>query len=171
MADEIADRAFEDPITTTIVNFLIDVGLDVRSGEIAERTFLPGIMIEQGTLRIDEAKLKYPGDLLHEAGHLALIPPSRRKEVHVDVGKSAGEEMGAIAWSYAALVHLHLDPAIVFHAGGYRGGSTALIYNFATGHYIGVPMLQWLGLTAAHKLARELDVAPYPNMLKWLRGE
>ncbi len=171
MAEEMVRLAFKDSITTTIVNFLVDIGLEVRSGEITAQTFLPGIMIEQGTLRIDEAQLKYPGDLLHEAGHLALKPPNRRERTQVDVGKNAGEEMGAIAWSYAALVHLRLDPAIVFHVHGYRGGSKALIDNFAAGRCIGVPMLQWLGLTMESKQARELGVAPYPQMLKWLRDE
>ncbi len=171
MADKVAERTFKGSITTAIVNFLVDIGLEVRFGEIAGRTFLPGIIIEQGTLRIDEAQLKYPGDLLHEAGHLALKSPGRRKEVQIDAGKSAGEEMGAIAWSYAALVHLQLDPAIVFHADGYRGGSTALIDNFAAGRYIGVPILQWRGLAAESQLARELGVTPYPQMIKWLRDE
>jgi hypothetical protein len=88
MADEIAERAFNEPLTLTIVNFLIHIGLEVRSSEIGERTFLPGIMIERGTLRIDKAKLKYPGDLLHEAGHLALMSPGRRSRVQVDSSQS-----------------------------------------------------------------------------------
>ncbi|MGB8644871.1 MAG: hypothetical protein WCF84_06515, partial [Anaerolineae bacterium] len=164
-----AERDFQDPITARIVDFLTGIGLDVRPGEIAEPTFLPGIMISHGGLLVDEAKLTYPGDLLHEAGHLALKEPGRRQRVHIDVGRNAGEEMGAIAWSYAALLHLQLDPAIVFHAGGYRGGSKALIENFTGGHYIGVPMLEWLGLAADKKSALDLGVALYPHLLKWLR--
>jgi hypothetical protein len=34
-----------------------------------------------------------------------------------------GEEMAAIAWSYAACVHLGLEPTVVFHSDGYKGGS------------------------------------------------
>ena len=56
--------------------------------------------------------------------------------------------MMAIAWSYAASVHLQLDPSVVFHADGYRGGSQSLIENFTGGRYIAVPTLQWLGMTA-----------------------
>ena len=48
--------------------------------------------------------------------------------------------MMAIAWSYAAAVHLGLDPAVVFHEAGYRGGSGSLIENFAQERYIGVPI-------------------------------
>ncbi len=160
---------FTNPLTARIVEFLLGIGLPVRVGVIAEKTFLPGIRIEDGVLVIDEAQLTYPGDLLHEAGHLAVVPTAKRTASHLQVGKDGGDEMMAIAWSYAAAVHLGLDPAVVFHAGGYRGGSQALIDNFSAGRYIGVPTLQWIGLTAEPKRASEMGVPPYPHMLKWLR--
>lgn len=109
-----------------------------------------------------------PGDLLHEAGHLAVIPPEKRKRVQGNMGKDRGEEMTAIAWSYAASVHLALGPSVVFHDGGYRGWSKAFIENFTNGRYVGVPMLQWIGLTADNKRAKEMGVEPYPHMIKWL---
>jgi hypothetical protein len=31
-----------------------------------------------------------------------------------------------------------------------------------------VPMLQWIGLTADEKGAKETGVRPYPDMMKWL---
>ena len=74
----------------------------------------------------------------------------------------------ATAWSYAAVCHLGLDPAVVFHEGGYRGGSQSLIENFRAGRYIGVPVLQWLGLTADDQRAAELGIEPYPTMRRWL---
>ena len=151
-----------------IVRFLIDIGFQIRRTELKQQTFLPGISVDCGTLLIDELKLLYPGDLLHEAGHLAVIPAERRMRVQNDIGKKAAEEMMAIAWSYAALIHLGLDPSIVFHEGGYRGGSAALIDNFTNGRYIGVPMLQWIGLTADAKRAMEQGIKPYPNMIKWV---
>ena len=71
--------------------------------------------------------------------------------------KVAAEEMMAIAWSYAAAVHLDLDPAVVFHEGGYRGGSASLIEAFARPSPLGVPMLEWLGMTR-----------DFPVMTRWL---
>jgi hypothetical protein len=97
------------------------------------------------------------------------MEPERRRACHVDVGKRAAEEMMAIAWSWAAGAHLGLDPSIVFHEGGYRGGAQAIIDNFVQGRFIAVPMLQWVGMTADPKRAADLGVAPYPHMLKWLR--
>jgi hypothetical protein len=160
---------FAEPITTTIVAFLRAIGLVVRPGTVPEHTFVPGIWIDRGEIVVDEAHLRFPGDLLHEAGHLAVAAPARRPTIVGDAGPDAAEEMMAIAWSYAAAVHLQLDPAVVFHAEGYRGDSAALIENFQQGRYFGVPVLQWLGMTydAAHAPAHQ--VAPYPNMVQWLR--
>jgi hypothetical protein len=151
-----------------IVNFLIKIGIEVTKAHLQQQTFLPGISVDRGAILIDESRLLYPGDLLHEAGHLAVIPSQKRKQAQDNVSKKASEEMMAIAWSYAALVHLGLEPSVVFHEGGYRGWSEALIENFTQGRYIGVPMLQWIGLTADEKGAKETGVRPYPDMMKWL---
>jgi hypothetical protein len=158
-----------DPVAASIIRFLHDIGLTVRLGPIEGPTFVPGIQIEHGTLLVDLGSLTWPGDLLHEAGHLALMTSERRSKTHINVGKVAAEEMAAIAWSYAASVHLNLDPSVVFHAGGYRGSSEALIENFTNGRSIGVPILQWRDLTADAERAGELGVPPYPHMIKWLR--
>ena len=151
-----------------IVNFLIEIGLEVTKAHLRLQTFLPGISVDRGTILIDESRLLYPGDLLHEAGHLAVIPSKKRKQAQDNVSKKASEEMMAIAWSYAALVHLGLEPSVVFHEGGYRGWSESLIENFTQGRYIGVPMLQWIGLTVDEKRAKETGLRPYPDMMKWL---
>lgn len=163
-----ADTKFKNELTARIVNFLLEIGLEVRACELSDETFLPGISVSRGVILIDEERLRYPGDLLHEAGHLAVVPTSRRSGIEQDVGKKAGEELMAIAWSYAALVHLGLKPSVVFHPDGYRGGSASLIENFTQGSYFGVPTLQWLGLTADDKRAKELGIEPYPHMIKWL---
>ena len=163
-----ADNGFKNELTARIVNFLIELGLEVKAAVIREETFLPGISVNCGVILIDESRLKYPGDLLHEAGHLAVVPASRRDQLQSYIGRRGGEELMAIAWSYAALVHLGLEPSVVFHEEGYRGGSESLIENFTQGRYFGVPTLQWIGLTADDKRAKEMGIAPYPNMIKWL---
>ena len=152
-----------------IATFLNEIGLPVALGEIGSPTFLPGIHAASGILHVDRAKLEWPGDLLHEAGHLALLSPEERLTVDGNVGDDGGDEMGAIAWSYAAALHLGLDPSVVFHSGGYHGGSTDILANFAAGRYLGVPILQWreLCLDAGRAQAEGLD--PYPHMLRWLR--
>jgi hypothetical protein len=144
-------------LTERITGFLDGIGLPCRRGTLTEPTFLPGIRIEPGGLVYDADTLAYPGDLLHEAGHLAVMSPERRMRAKPNVGKYAAEEMMAIAWSYAAAVHLQLDPAVVFHEHGYRGGSASIIASFASVSPPGVPMLHWLGMTR-----------DYPVMIRWL---
>lgn len=151
-----------------IVRFLVDIGLTVRTEPVEKPTPLPGITIDRGTLVVDRAKLQYPGDLLHEGGHLAVSPAEERARIVGDAGSDPAREMTAIAWSYAALRHLELDPGVVFHEGGYRGGSQSLIDNFSAGRYFGVPVLQWLGMTADAKRAADLGIEPFPFMTRWL---
>jgi hypothetical protein len=154
---------FSDPLTRRIVEFIRGIGIGVVAAPVATPCFVPGIRIVHGALHVDESQLTWPGDLLHEAGHLAVALPDRRARMHVDAGKSAGAEMAAIAWSYAAVLHLGIDPAAVFHPSGYKGDSAALLENFAAGRYFGVPLLQYYGL------CREKGDGRYPAMMKWVR--
>lgn len=169
-ADSTASTAFSRPVTQTIVAFLQVIGLSVQQGYLDAPTFVPGIWLNQGVIVFDESAMLYPGDLLHEAGHLAVMTPERRRIVTSDAGSDPAEEMMAIAWSYAAALYLTIDPAVVFHEAGYRGGSSSVLENFQSGHYFGVPMLEWLGLTYDKGQAASRGVMPYPHMVQWLRS-
>lgn len=147
-----------------IVRFLLDIGLDVRQAPIPCDTFLPGIHIERGCIRFAPEHLISPGDLLHEAGHLAVVPSHERACL---TGDNMGFELGAIAWSYAACVHLGLPPEVVFHEHGYKGESAHLMESLATGRYIGVPILIWRGMTESDTPASP-DGPIYPEMRHWL---
>ncbi len=162
-------KPFKDPTTSAIAAFLRGIGIEVRRGAIPDPTFLPGILIEAGVLIVDEAKLAHSGDLLHEAGHVAVTEPERRKDLNGNLDEGGGAEMAAIAWSWAALLHLDLDPRVVFHEDGYQGGSEAIISAFSQGRYFGVPLLQLWGMTFEEPRAAAVGVAPYPYMIEWLR--
>jgi hypothetical protein len=161
--------AYSKEITVPILAFLNEIGIETHAGNVPDETFVPGIEVRNGTLIYEEAKLKYPGDLLHEAGHLAIMRPAERAKANATVDTGPGEEMGAIAWSYAAALHIGLEPAIVFHPDGYKGESQTILDNFAVGHYFGVPLLEWAGLTFVKRAQSELNTEPYPQMSKWLR--
>ena len=142
-----------------ILEFLATAGLEVRLEPIEGSTVLPGITVDHGALVVDEDRLAHVGDVLHEAGHLAVVPAADRAGLTTDVGADGGNEMAALAWSYAAARHLGLAPEVVFHDGGYRGGASALVENFEAGRYVGVPILVWRGLTTTEA---------YPAMEHWL---
>lgn len=161
---------FANPLTERLAQFVRDIGIDVRANELPDKTFLPGLEVRDGVLLIDEARLTYPGDILHEAGHIAVAEPEARNAS--SLAPNDGEEMATLAWSFAALRHLGLAPEVVFHPHDYKGGSQALIDAFANisaGTAIGVPMLQYFGMTVEPKFAAERGVEPFPHMLRWLR--
>jgi hypothetical protein len=158
---------FADPLTERLAAFVRGIGIDVRATALPEKTFLQGLDIRQGAILIDEQRLDHPGDILHEAGHLAVTEPTERNAPAL--APSGGDELTSIAWSYAALRHLDLDPAIVFHADGYKGGAASIIENFEAGQYFGVPLLQLYGMSCEPRQAAAIGVKPYPHMLRWLR--
>jgi hypothetical protein len=160
--------AFENSDTARILAFLDRIGIPVVFEPIAGDTFLPAMTVRDGTLVVDPERLTWPGDLLHEAGHIAVTDPALRPTLGA-VSPDPGEEMAAIAWSYAAAVEIGIDAAVVFHAEGYRGGGESLVDNFTAGRYFGDPMLHYFGMTAMARHATEQGVAPYPHMLRWLR--
>ncbi|CAN5129308.1 hypothetical protein BH11PSE4_BH11PSE4_24120 [soil metagenome] len=158
---------FADPLVERLADFIRGIGIDVRPADLPDPTFLPGLDIKQGVIFVDEQRLAHPGDMLHEAGHLAVIEPVVR--LAPELVSADGDEIAAQAWSWAALRHLDLDPEIVFHPDGYRGNSPTLIELFSTGGTFGQPLLQYYGMTFEPRLAAENGVPPFPHMLRWLR--
>ena len=158
-------RVMEQPdALSVIVDFLRGIGLTVEAATLGEDGFLPGIAVRDGWLFYDPDRLLYPGDLLHEAGHIAVTDPALRPGVST-FDSDGGDEMAVIAWSYAAALAAQVDPRVVFHDHGYKGDGAAIAENFAEGRYIGVPMLQYYGLSRFPDDEGE----QYPAMIKWLR--
>src|SRR6476661_6369782 len=95
----------------SILSFLTEIGLPVREDkQIPEETFLPGLCISRGTLLFDRARLTWPGDLLHEAGHLAVTPAAQRHllddRLSPETEAPDAGEIEATAWSFAAANYL-----------------------------------------------------------------
>ncbi|MBW8683330.1 hypothetical protein [Chitinophaga rhizophila] len=153
------------------ITFLNDIGIQTSYRTIDHESFLPGLLIENGSIVIDKEVLQYPGDILHEAGHIAVVPSKERK--HLTEGaiikrrNREAEEVMAIAWSYAACIYLKIDPSYVFHQDGYRGGSISIIDSCNKNEYMGMLMLQSVGMAAEAK--QSADNLSYPHMEKWLR--
>lgn len=159
-----------EDITERIIAFIREIGIEVHFTTLSGKTFVPGITVKDGAILVDRDQLTYPGDLLHEAGHLAVLLPEERPVFHLrGAEEPLGNEIAAMAWSYAALYHLKLKPEVVFHEGGYKGASDWHIGNFTTGIYPGLPLLCWMGFCADAKMAAERGVKPYPEMLRWMR--
>lgn len=156
----------------TITGFINDIGIPCKEGTVKTDSFLPGVDIVNGGLIYDAETILSPGDLLHEAGHVAVLSEEDRADVNSgkingDIDE-AGVEMAAIAWSWAALTYLDVAPEVVFHEHGYKGSGETIIKNFSEERYLGVSLLQWWGMTNEPQQA--LNGKPsYPNMEHWLR--
>ncbi|MBL4707706.1 MAG: hypothetical protein JKY48_04625, partial [Flavobacteriales bacterium] len=124
----------EVEITNKILSFLANINVNVVEKELNGDCFLPGLALQEGVVLLDRKKLKYPGDLLHEAGHLAVTPEEERKWIGTDKmdisWPSDGDEIAAVLWSYAALRHLEIPAKVVFHPNGYKNESEWLIDQF-----------------------------------------
>ena len=150
-----------------IVAFLNGIGIPTAEAALSEDTVLPAMTVRDGVIIYDPARLERPGDLLHEGGHIAVTDPALRATAG-DFGMAStaqGDEMAAIAWSWAAALAAGLDPRVAFHPDAYRGEGAWLQETFAQGHYIGLPMLRFYGLVRFPHDAGD----QYPAMIKWLR--
>jgi hypothetical protein len=157
---------FANPLAERLAAFVRGIGIEVRAATLTAPTFLPGLDIRHGAILVDEARLTYPGDILHEAGHIAVADPAVRGAP--TLSPSDGDELTAIAWSYAALRHLDIDPAAVFHA-AFKGGGASVIENFTAGRFFGVPLLQAYGMSCEPHRAAEKGLPPFPHMQRWMR--
>ncbi|GGG07440.1 hypothetical protein GCM10011344_04980 [Dokdonia pacifica] len=147
-----------------IIHFLTSIHILVVEEALTNDTFLPGLQLKGGTILLDKEKLQYPGDLLHEAGHIAITDKELRPLIGTKemdpAWPSDGDEIATILWSYAAATHLSIDLTILFHSGGYKNDSEWLIEQFTNKNYVGLPLLEWMELC---------DSKEFPIMKKWLR--
>lgn len=158
--------AGDDP-TEAIVAFIRAIGLRIETATLTEPTVLPGMTIRRGVILYDPALPYAPGDLLHEAGHLAVVPADERERDPFDA--TGAEEMMGTAWSWAAGVHLGLPGNVVFHPPSFQENGDNLREAFDDGRYIGTPGLQRFGMTIEPNRATPDGPPPYPHMLRWLR--
>ena len=160
-------------VTDRIVAFLRGIGLPVTEGSVPDDCFLPGVRIHHGTLVFDRQRLQWPGDLLHEAGHIAVTPAASRAALSDALATqdepAHGGEAEATAWAYAACMKIGLDAAVLFHPGGYHGHAEALIATFSMGVYPGSAGLARCGMTVAGPPSDGVTGGRYPDMLLWLR--
>lgn len=163
-----------DSTLDTIVGFLRGIGIDVQACRIDGNTFLPAIRISGGGLQYDPLRLQHPGDLLHEAGHIATTATEARHQLNDDLQTAAAavpsaiDEVEAIAWSWAALVHLGLPGEVLFHPAGYKGQASSLLLGFGLGVYPGAAGLARRGMCKLPAQAAAEGLEPYPRMQRWL---
>lgn len=162
-----------DTLVQKITTFLKEIGIPTIEKELSDDTFLPGLSLSNEGILIDYTKLLYPGDILHEAGHIAVTTAEDRKKIGTDNipedWPTQGDEIGAMLWSFAAAKHLKIPLEVVFHPNGYKGSSNWLIDSYKENNYIGLPFLEWCEMTLGNEKATARNEKPFPHMIKWVR--
>jgi len=160
----------DEVVLSTILTFLDEIGMVVKEQELDDTTLLPGLDISKNTILMDRSRMKYPGDLLHEAGHLAVTVEEDRSKIGTPEMPPEwpldGDEIATILWSLAAAEYLGLPFELIVHKHGYKNESDWIVQEYRNGNYIGLPLLEWMGMCVSEASD---DAKPFPAMLKWLR--
>lgn len=195
-AAHIADISLEDRQLwiRKVLSFLDEIDLPytfIEDG--SESGFLPSIKVVDGGLHIYGSV--FPGDILHEAGHLCTIPLYFRSQANGDLrevfqalsafieSNAAGlmqypedplvrgalqcSDPEATAWQYAAAQYIGLPDTWVFPPDSYSPeGPESILLSLRTNTYIGINGLQAAGWTSIRKNpVRALPV--YPEFAFW----
>ena len=173
-----------------MIRFLSGIGITVQQ-ESNVNGFIPGVDIRKGAvLAFNAAQMEGVGDLLHEAGHLAVIPSMFRGEVFGDIDAALMEasseyvkthpimipgtyeedpviraliqasEQEAIAWSYAAALEIGIEPTVVFHPKSFGGDNEEVLLGLQIKQHAGIN-----GMSAARMTTRQM----FPKMIRWMQ--
>lgn len=181
-----------------IIDFLREIGIpvavDKSEEEISDKSFLPDIRVSNGGLIVNSDKV-FPGDLLHEAGHLAVIPQHFRHladkrlrdvfetmrdflfeyEQNLGIGEedlltrgiAHSEESEATAWQYAAAQAIGLPDKWLFPKDSYNGLAHETLAELKASVYFGIDGLHLAGWTSIGNTP-EHGLPVYPELAFWL---
>lgn len=180
----------DDNRTSSEWNGLIAAELATIGIEAVERSdasgFLDGIRIEKG--RILYSPDAPPSNLLHEAGHLAIMPTAfrhlaedRLSQVFAAMGDALQRrmdetgnpddpliraimqcsDMEATAWAWAFGVRVGLPHDIIILDGEYGGDGAGVRMQVSHNMYMGINGLRAAGMVQS--------VRTYPHLTKWLQ--
>lgn len=168
-----------------VIEALEAIGLEVSRGEVGD-SFLPHVHIKNGSLLVEEGA--HPTDVLHEAGHLAVLPACLRAnatgniediEPHLDriladhqddpswlespLCRSLMQisDTEATAWAYAFGRKCGLPDEHIIRTDAYDGEGLNIMTMLQLGQYLGVN-----GLRAAGFISSCRD---FPVLEKWLQ--
>ena len=189
-----ADSAQRQAWAAQCAEFVRSIGIPVTFVEQPAGGFLPHVRVCQGGLRVDPAHA-YPGDILHEAAHVAVVPAKFRAladgdlrevnramqewlETHGD-GLSTypedplcrailqADEQEATAWQFAAAQHIGLPDRWLFPPGSYEGNGPELLQQLKGNAHMGIHGLQAANWTAV-RASSAMGRPVFPKLARWL---
>lgn len=184
--------------TRRTIDFLVGIGIPCRQGSSDTSGFLDGVRIDSGTIVF--APSAPASNLLHEAGHLAILPGEYRRLAQTDVSKAQRqllEEVGprvlasgdpdtilgrvmmqtgdpeATAWAWAAGEALGLPGSVVIGDAEYDGEGGSIRLALKMRRYIGIHGLAHAGfcVTRGGDLERAYGLPAFPKLAMWLQKD
>lgn len=173
-----------------IQQFAKSIGLECKidNERLTGKEFVPYVMIEHGKVVFDYNHAA-ASDLIHELGHLALIPNSHRKFMDKNIYDglkrfiadsfdsgdmqlvklaSACEDGDATAWAWAAGKHLNIPEELIIEDHQYVGKGADLRVMLSFGTYSGISSLRHAKYTnIPHFHFKHPEHTLYPNMIHW----
>ena len=175
------------------VDFLNKIGLNTvfaNDNNVFKDTFMKNVSMIDGTLFIN--KKTKTSDLLHEAGHLAVLHPDYRKLVNnnltsilkktateIDISKQENskymycEDVCATAWAGAVGFYLKLKDNDIIDKKQYQNWGADILYSLKNNCYMGIKQLQYAGFCVQYESAKRLtqfaDLPVYPQLKKWIQ--
>lgn len=176
-----------DPaLVDKVVAFLTEIGIPCEKGRVG-RSFITNVYIKAGGLVINSKS--HVSDILHEAGHIAVLPSNIRHHAQGDlkqVEKAIDEAIGqvtyeqwasddpaakallqvgdpeATAWAWAAGKHLDIPEHLIIEDEHYGETGASLRIMLGCRQYLGIN-----GMVASRMLK---NVAAYPDLQKWTQA-
>lgn len=167
------------------IAFAHSIGIPAKIGRRQwQNEFLPGLLVWRGVLFINPDHVLGYDDILHELGHLAILPSTFRRHATGDIDRSIwrpvqkyrrahpfmigheedpiqravmqASDHEAIAWSFAAMTELKLPVRLIVDGGPDAIAGT--LCQLGTGYYCGINGLAAAGMTTTRT---------FPKMLRW----
>ena len=173
-----------------VMAFLNDIGIQTVFGEVPKDSFLREVAVVHGGLVVTpHAK---PSAVLHEAGHLALIPGQHRHKAHGDLfavinevlneewddpcceGAIAAIQCGdleATAWAWAAGLSLGLEGRDIIMDPEFSNTGRSLRTALNAKAYCGINGLAAAGLCVVKspELSKASGLPIYPELARWVQ--
>lgn len=173
-----------DPdLVARVLGFLKGIGIPCRYGNVG-RSFINNVFIKDGGLVINSKSVV--ADILHEAGHIAIIPSNLRhhakgdlEALELEVSKALDaitydqwanddpaakallqlSDTEATAWAWAAGKHLDIPEPLIIEDEHYDGNGASMRIMLGVGQYLGIN-----GMVASRMLSK---ISDYPILQRW----
>ncbi|WP_236467711.1 hypothetical protein [Pseudomonas syringae] len=171
------------------MKFLVSIGLPVQV-EAGACSFIEHVAVFEGGLRVDSQA--HASGLLHEAGHLAVMPARFRHFLSGNLSEGMSRAFAELdqlglepddplmramlqtsdpevtAWAWAAGKAIGLPDEMIIEDDDYQGEGEAIRISLAANAYVGIYGLSHAGFCVVRRNPyRPLPV--YPELAQWLQ--